>query len=412
MDAEESVIGAMLLSPSAIDACSFLSPSDFYGGSLGLIFETIVAMHAEGEPVDAVTVAARVQNADHSLGHINIAVRIHELAALVPATSNARHYAKIVRKMAQRRKVLKRLWEVTEAVEGGDLNAIEALNVDDILYEVDEGGVSFFEAIQDFEEEIKNPPDLTGGVATPFTFLSRWQPGRLYIVAGYAKDGKTVFAEQAAVAAARSGRKTGFISLEMSWRDLRDRMIAACGHVPFDQVQARRIAPDYDFAYKSMMREFATMPIDIFDDTELTVDAIRRIQRERKYDFLIIDHLHRFDWKERRDIERIVRGITNLAKQASIPILLLAQLKRPYNTDKAPRPTLSMLRESGMIEAEASMVAFVYRHRNEYGNRTAITEFNVVANRYGGESVTTMDFNEEYVRLDEYPDDWRETVAA
>src|SRR5207253_613901 len=105
----------------------------------------------------------------------------------------------------------------------------------------------------------------------------------------------------------------------------------------------------YRDRYEKILAEVCLWEVTIWDKPTLTVPEIARWQRQNEFDLLIIDHLHRFEFQDRRELEAIMRQIVNLSKTSSIPIVLLAQLKRPFNTDKAPRPTMSMLRESGMI---------------------------------------------------------------
>lgn len=263
--------------------------------------------------------------------------------------------------------------------------------------------ISMYDALIDFEEEVKNPPDLSNvGVPTPFSFLPRMMPGRVYVLAGYTKDGKTALAGQFIGEAAEASKRVLLYSIEMAWRDIRDRFIASRG-VPYGQVQARVIAEGLaTTCYKRALTELALWDVSICDDPAVTPNDIRAYLMQNPADLVVIDHLHRFKFKERRDLEEIMRQIVNLSKEFDVPILLLAQLKRPFGTDKAPRPTLSMLRESGMIEAEAAMVSFVFRPRTDEGLRSEEdAEYIVAANRFGPEMLKPLTFDPEHVRFKE-----------
>lgn len=273
--------------------------------------------------------------------------------------------------------------------------------VEDASGETETPLVTMFDAMCDFEEEMRNPPDFTkSGVPTPFSFLDRLYPGRVYVLAGYTKDGKTALSTQFLEAAASDKKRVAFFSIEMTWRDLRDRIITTYG-VPAKMVERRRFSEQYQNRVNQALAAMALWQVDIIDDPAIDLDGIQQILMGADYDYAIIDHLHRFGFDDRRDLEKIMRGIVNLSQQFEIPILLLAQLKRPYNTDKAPRPTLSMLRESGMIEAEAAMVSFIYRKRDEHGLRTTESELIVAANRYGHEDLKPLFFDADSVRFTE-----------
>jgi replicative DNA helicase len=383
LEAEESVLGSMLMSKSAIGAVMFLDPDDFYHEQNGLIYKTMLSMSLRGEEVDPITVTAKLPN---------MKARLHELSALVPSWTNAAHYAKIVSAHAEQRRYLRSLAEATQAAQGGDIKL-----AGEILSELDSKPsdglqiVSMANALVDLEDEIRNPPELIG-IGTPFSFLRALVGGRVYILAGYQGEGKTAAMGQFVQYAAQAKEHVACFTLEMTWRDLRDRFVSSFG-VPYKDLQERRFSSDFaKAAYEQAMMDAAKWQVDLIDKGDLTVADIARVQKIQGYKFIVIDHLHRFDWRERRDIERIVRGIVNIAKEYNVPILLLAQLKRPFGTDRLPRPTMSMLRESGMIEAEAAMVSFVYRPRNEMGLRGMEAEFIIAKNRYGEEGLHKLMF--------------------
>jgi replicative DNA helicase len=141
--------------------------------------------------------------------------------------------------------------------------------------------------------------------------------------------------------------------------------------------------------------------IDLIDDPWIDPQGIRQYARAGGYDLLVIDHLHQLAWTERRDLENAVRFIANIARELELPILLLAQLKRPG--DSYPRPTMSAFRDTGMIEALAAACWLIHRPRDLEGKRGAVAEFVVAKNRYGPEGVHTLSFQGDYVRFTEPP---------
>lgn len=401
LDAEMSVLSAMLASARGIEQAATLEPEDFYRKTHGTIYRTILSLSLRGEPADAITVLHEMEGREGEKAMLDWRARVHEIAAWQGVSGNTAHYAKIIKALAEQRRILALLGEARTAALAGDLPAVEELVQG--LGRKDTDGleiISMANALVDLEEEVKNPPDLKAiGVDVPFSFLKPQMPGRMQILAGYQGEGKTALMAQYVQCAAKQQKKVGVFTLEMTWRDLRDRFVTSHG-VPYEDLQRRRFGSDFSRkAYESALTEMALWQVEFIDKGDLTVSDIERVQRIQEYDYIIIDHLHQFAWKERRDIELIVHRIVTLAKKHNIPVLLLAQLKRPFGTDKAPRPTMSMLRESGMIEAEAAMVSFVYRPRNDDGLRNTDAEFIVAKNRFGEESLHSLIFLGEQVRF-------------
>lgn len=390
IDAEECVLGGMLMSRGAVEAVSFLDADDFYREDYGLIFRQAMKMHVIGETVDPVTMAEAMPEQKEKL---------YQLLAGTPASANARQYALIVQAKAKQRRNLRVLSEATRMAEDGNNEAMQQV-LQELDSEDSEGVqiVTMVNALQDLEEEIKTPPERIG-IEMPFSFLKEAVGGRVYVLAGYQGEGKTAIYGQIIAHAAQQRYKVGAFTLEMTWRDLRDRFVASRG-VPYEQLQERRLTTDFaKEAYKNALTDMALWNVEMIDKGDLNVADIRRTQKLQGYDIILIDHLHRFDWRERRDIERIMRGIVNIAKEFNVPIILLAQLRRPLGTDRSPRPTMSMLRESGMIEAEAALVSFVYRPRNDEGLRHMDAEFIIAKNRYGEEGLHKLIFVGEQVRF-------------
>lgn len=402
LDAEISVLSAMMASEKAVDdVASLLEPESFYRESHALIFRASVSLHLRGEPADPITLLHELEKTGKLEDIPEGRARLHEIASYASATRNVIHYAKIIKAKAEQRRMLAVLADARSAALSGDLPAVEELVQG--LSRKDSDGleiVSMANALIDLEGEVKNPPNMDDiGIDVPFSFLKPQMPGRMQILAGYQGEGKTALMGQYVQCSAMQRKKTGVFTLEMTWRDLRDRFVTAQG-VPYEDLRQRRFGSDYSRkAYEGALAEMARWEVEFIDKGDLTVSDIERVQKIQEYDYIIIDHLHQFAWKERRDIELIVHRIVTLAKKAQIPVLLLAQLKRPFGTDKAPRPTMSMLRESGMIEAEAALVSFVYRPRNDDGLRNTDAEFIIAKNRFGEESLHKLLFLGEQVRF-------------
>lgn len=408
LEAEESVLGAVLLSERALEATSqILGPRDFYRASHGHIYAAALELRDAGVPIDAISLTQHLHDTNR-LEDVGGRVRIHELAALVPAAGNAPHYARIVREHALRRRVDHATAALREELHAGldSTTAIAKLATlaDDLAREADQARdtvISAYQAAEWYAEKLRNPPAEDAGVPSPFSFLSPMQGGRLYVLGGLQGEGKTVIAIQAIRAAARAGKNVGVYTIEMGWRDLTDRLIS-CAGLPYQQVVAGRFSnADLYARAERAIGELATQRIDLIDDPWIDPAGIRQYARAGHYDLLVIDHLHQLAWTERRDLENAVRFIAGIARELEIPILLLAQLKRPG--DSYPRPTMSAFRDTGMIEALAAACWLIHRPRDTEGKRGTVAELVVAKNRYGPEGVYPLAFQGDHVRFTEPP---------
>lgn len=406
LGAESAVLGAMLKSDEAVKAVlPILEKEHFYRKSHGVIFEQITELWQKGLPVDAIAVVAALE-ASKRLVDAGGQTGVHELPTLAGSATQAPHYGTIIRNCWQKRELLNALRGAAAKTLNGSTpdEAFEAAehNLLEVRLRCDRGResvVSGYRAAEWFQEKVKNPPTEERGIKVPFSFLRRWQPSRLYVVSGYTADGKTILAAQFAATAASDFAKVGVFTIEMSWQDLTNRIVASFG-VPLSECESGRISPEHRASYRKGVAELAHWKIDLIDDEALNISKIIAAQTLAQYDFIVIDHLHQMDFVDRRELERNVTAIANLARRFHIPILLLAQIHRGQN-DSFPRPTLSSLRETGVIENVAAMVAFVWRHRDENKLPTDEAEFIVAKNRYGKTGWWPLGFDGSHVRFRE-----------
>jgi replicative DNA helicase len=243
---------------------------------------------------------------------------------------------------------------------------------------------------------MEHPESVKPGIPAPFSFLPELVGGRLYVLSGYMKDGKSRAMIQFAEAAARAGEKVGVASAEMSKADLFDAWACQRTGFPHWKVsQPWRLDPAEQKRLLEAMAEMESWNVQVIDDETIDPAKLRRYQRAGKYDILLVDHLHRMYWKDRHHLDQGVKSITNIAREFEIPVVLLAQINR--STDYAnpyPAPTMNRLKESSTIEAEASAVYFVYRERDEHHLQTSRAQFITAANRYGRVGVETMYFDD------------------
>ncbi len=423
IEAEESVLSAMMLSTKAVEAVlPILEPEFFYRREThGTVFACIRDMYAAGVGIDPVTVADALERREvtksagvSELDHVGGKAKIHELAALVSATGNVLHYAEIVVEKWKQREIATALAHAERNAADGLLTADETLTAFeratlDLRSKIDRGKktiVPLREAAQWFGEKTENPPDDLPGVDGPFRFVRKLIDGRLIVLGGYTADGKSIVAVQSMLSAAkgpsrRPGRaraRVGFVTIEMSWQDVIDRIVTTYG-VPYRQAQSGRVHGPARDAAVAAISELSTLDVDLIDDESADAAALWRYQRLGRYDFLVIDHLHRIEWEERREIEQTVKAITSLARREEIPILLLSQLSR--GGKDFPRPSLASFRESGVIEQEAALACAIWRHRDPAGKPTNDAEFIVLKNRFGRTDSYDLTFDPLAVRYTE-----------
>ena len=417
LDAEESCLGACLISPGAVDACAeILTPEAFYRQSHGMIFKAILDVSEKGAPVDALTVVGRL-DADGKLGELPgqvEATRVHELAAIGFASPNAVHWAKIVRAMWLKRELIRAGNEIVSlGYDGtGPMEEIVAEADGQLLRlqsQVTKNRDRVFtgqQLVAEYREVLANPLDEDKlGVRPPFLFLPPLMGSRLYVLGGYTADGKTAMGLQFLASACEAGARVGFHSIEMSRTDLMHRLVAARSQTPYHDIRTGRISSVNRPAVEKALEEIDGWDFDVIDDEQIVPSQVRRDQRAGKYDFLIEDHLHRMPIKDKRheraELEDHVRRTTNIAKEFDIPVLLLAQLSREDKRNPFPRPTLASLKGTGAIEQEAATVWFVYRIRDKDHNPQNDAELITAKNRHGGLGFKNLYFRASQVRFAE-----------
>jgi hypothetical protein len=213
-----------------------------------------------------------------------------------------------------------------------------------------------------------------------------FRPGRVYAVGAYTSDGKTRFGLQGYRTLATLGVHVGYFSLEMSFRDLRNILVAHRG-VPLrlsERPWELRESPVMLEAYHAALDEIAAWSAEVVVEAGMNADKIVEYTRDREYDVIVIDHLHRFGWGDRRNLEEQIQQLTNLSLDTNIPIVLLCQLRRSTasHADKFPEPTLSDLRETGVIEQEASMCLSLWRQRVDNVTPLDRSKVRILKNRH------------------------------
>lgn len=431
IDAEESVIGAMLLSPVAIDVVStILTAGDFYRHAHGRIFDIIIGLHVDGEPADAITVAAAIETSKNLDDDViaTIRARLRELAVLVPATSNVGHYARIVREMATRRgltvvgeQVAQLGWTGEEP--GPDL--VERASA--LVYELARGSSSDFVTLADtvnpayerIQELYESGATITG-VSTGLRVLDEWtsglQPGNLVIVAGRPSMGKTALGLSILANVIRRDEPAALFTFEMSRSEVTQRLLSMEAFVDLKEVRTGRLDIEGWRAVSEIAGRLSSAPLFIADTaltTLLDLRAKARRLKTRRPDLalIVVDYLQLMGAVDGgrdgrvQEVSAISRGLKVLAGDLGIPILAVSQLSRAPEGRHDRRPMLSDLRESGAIEQDADVVALLYRDEyyhpedaDELGT-AGICEVNIAKQRNGPVGTVQLSFIKRNARF-------------
>jgi replicative DNA helicase len=376
LEAEESVLGAMMLSPGAIGAVSeILDASDFYRESHAKIYRAALALYAKGEPVDAITLTDELEERSELEG-VGGRVRLHELAALVPATANASHYARIVRETATLRGLIRAGGEIARLGwerpgEAGDLVdraeqvvfdlsqqrvSGEFTHIDQLLKESFERITTLYEAGADVTGTPSGYRDLD-------RLTSGFQPGNLIIVAARPSMGKSALALcMAANMAVRQSIPVGLFTLEMSKSEVTQRLMCSEAKVESQRLRTGKLAPDDWPRLTAACDKLAKAPIYVDDTGSINMMEIRSKSRRLKsrhpdLGLIVVDYLQLMTSggsAENRvqEVSQISRSLKILARDLDVPIIALSQLSRAVEQRTDKRPILSDLRESGCLAGE------------------------------------------------------------
>jgi len=426
IEAEESVLGGVLLDNNALDrAIEFVAAEDFYREAHRKIMRAMVELNQRAEPVDLVTLsdALKVRG---ELQDVGGSAYLAELADKVPTAANVAYYARIVRHKAVLRSLIQTATEIaTHGYEStGDVDQFLD-EAEHKIFEISERKVrpTFFR-IRDIMvdsmkaiEQLYERKELVTGVPTGFLDFDRMtaglQPSDLVVVAGRPSMGKTAFALNIAQYAALNAQLgVAVFSLEMSKEQLVLRML--CSEARVDQSKVRAgFAAERDFPKLAMAASrLAECPIYIDDTAALSVLELRakarRLKREResKLGLIVVDYLqlmrgHDSADNREQEISGISRSLKALAKELNVPVVALSQLNRQVETRADKRPLMADLRESGAIEQDADVIAFLYRpivYDKNAEERAA--EVIIAKQRNGPVGIVPLTFMSEYTRFE------------
>ncbi len=427
IEAEESILSAILIDNTALlDVLEILSPKDFYRLAHEKIFSAVVDLFNKDEPVDLVTLSNRLREKGQ-LEEVGGAVFLARLVDTVPLAVNAAHYAKIIHDKA----ILRRLIEKTNAISKRcleDLGSVEEILdfAERAVFEVSEKRhrQSFYpisalidKSIDALEERQGNKALITG-VPTGFTLFdnltSGLQKSDLIIVAGRPSMGKTALALNIARNAAVEAKVASAIfSLEMSKEQLAMRMLCAEARIDSSRLRSGFFSKEDWVNLTNAAGVLSEAPVYIDDTPNISVLEIRakarRLKMEVNLGLIVIDYLQLMRshyMAERRDLEisEISRSFKALAKELELPVLAISQLNRKLEERVDKRPQLADLRESGALEQDADVVAFIYRdevyNKDENNPNKGKAELLLSKQRNGPTGVVPLTFLTAYTRFE------------
>ena len=433
MAAEQSVLGAMLTSPDAVNAVvEIIEARDFYRSTNGQIFDAVVALAARGDPADAITVAAELERRGQ-LARVGGPAYLAGLVGNILIAANASYYAEIVRDKA----VLRRLVEASLKI--AQLGYQGQGDVGDIVDEAQQAvyqvsGVSSADDYQplyqlmaptiDEIDAIRSHGGTLNGVPTGFVDLDRLtnglHAGQMVIVAARPGMGKSTLGLDLARSAAVTNRlATAFFSLEMSKTELVMRLLSAEATVSLSNIRTGHMTDaEYDRVVQ-VAGDVSSAPLFIDDSPNLTMMQIRakarRLKQSHDLRLVVIDYMQLMSSGKKvesrqLEVSEFSRQVKLLAKELGIPVVALSQLNRgpeSRGTEKdnagtsKGRPMLSDLRESGSLEQDADVVILLYREDmyKEKSERTGEADFIVAKHRNGPTGTISVAFQGHYSRF-------------
>jgi replicative DNA helicase len=425
IQAEESLLGAMLLSRDAIAvAVEVVAADDFYKPVHGHVYDAITALFGQGEPVDPVTVADQLRRAG-LLDAVGGPAALVTLQAGTPAVGSAARYARIVEEHAMLRRLIGVAGEIAElGYEPPDDVAIAVDRAESLVFDVAQRRVTdsmaplreLLEQKLDHLEMLYERGESITGVPTGYTDLDErlagLQPSNLVIVGARPSMGKTSFALGiAAHAALEAQTPVLFFSLEMSHLELTQRLLCAEARVDATRMRNGRLHESDWPKISHAVGRLAEAPMFIDDNPHLTVMEIRAKARRLKsrvggLGLIVIDYLQLMTGRhnaENRQVEvsEMSRGLKILARELEVPVVALSQLSRNLEMRADKRPQLADLRESGSLEQDSDVVMFIYREElyNPETPDRGTAEIIVSKHRNGPTGAVQLVFHDRYTRF-------------
>jgi replicative DNA helicase len=384
IEAEQAVLGAILIDGEALlTVMERLTPEDFYRAAHQRIYEAMLRLNDENEPIDLITLTTDLQN-HKLLEEVGGVGYLTELANAVPTASNVGYYAEILEEKAMLRRLIRAATQIVSSgyASAEDVNQLIS-DAEQKILEISnrrgDGFISIRDVLMDVFERVEflfNHKGGTTGIASGFPDLDKmtsgFQRNDLIIVAARPSVGKTAFALNIAQnVGVRAKESVAIFSLEMSASQLVQRMICAEANVDAGRMRTGFLESDDWEKLTMAIGSLSEAEIYIDDSPSITVADIRakcrRLKKERGLGMIVIDYLQLIHGRSgggdnrQQEVSEISRTLKAIARELEVPVIALSQLSRGVEQRQDKRPMMSDLRESGSIEQDADIVAFLYR---------------------------------------------------
>ncbi|MBE5826338.1 MAG: replicative DNA helicase [Butyrivibrio sp.] len=426
LEAEQSVVGAMLIDRDAIEVASeIINSSDFYNKQLGTLFETMVELNKEGSAVDVVTLQNRLREKNVP-PQVSSAEFIAGLVQAVPTSANVKYYANIVSDKSTLRKLIHFGEEtinscytdandvsgVIEQVEKGVYQINRRKNLNDFV-PIDQVVMNALDRIEQASRMKGNVTGLSSGFTDLDYKTAGFHNSDLVLIAARPAMGKTAFVLNIAeYMAFRSNKCVAIFSLEMSKEQLVNRLLSMESHVDSQHIRTGNMT---EMDWENLIESAGVVGRSrlIIDDTPgITIQELRskcrKYKMEHGLDIIMIDYLQlmsgsggKSSESRQQEISEISRSLKALARELDVPVIALSQLSRAVEARPDHRPMLSDLRESGAIEQDADMVMFIYRddYYNKDTEKKGISEIIIAKQRSGPIGTVELVWLPEYTKF-------------
>lgn len=426
IEAEEAVLGSILRDNEALhEVIEIISPSDFYRQAHGEIYQVILNLYNNNQPIDLITVTDQLQK-ENLLDAVGGAANVARLANIVPTSANAEHYAMIINEKYKIRRVIRGAEKIRRVAYSQEFETADVLiNIAEAeMFEISsnttKGGlVAIKDIAMSHIDNIFNRRNLKGvtGLEMGFEMLDALtaglQDGDLIIVAARPSMGKTAFATQIGKYAAVQNKKSvAVFSLEMPKEQVYERLLVNESMVDGHKIRIGLFEEEEEQRIGRASARLSLADIFIDDTSGITVPEIRTKSRKLKakkgLDLIIIDYIqlmrcHKKAENRQREITEISVGLKNLAKELKVPVMALSQLSRAVEQRQDKIPTMADLRESGSLEQDADLIMFLYRdeyYLKEKSNRKNRADIIIAKQRNGPVRTIELGFMERFTKFE------------
>lgn len=422
LEAERSVLGAILLHTEAYNlVAATLKPSHFFREAHRRIYQAIEAAHEKPDAAIDLVLLKDTLERRGELEEVGGPVYIAALVDGVPRSMNVEHYAEIVRELAVYRETIYAANKaVADAYEADKPAPMVIADLERRLIELSQGQIegrmtTLREAtsslLEEIEYRIAHQGELSGsetGFASINELTSGWQAGDMNIIAARPSIGKTTFAINSAIAAAQSGKRVIYFSMEMTRKQLEFRLLSCLSEVPLTRIIGGYIMSQEWEKLSNAIGAMAELPFVIDDTPGITPREIRSKVRRRKsidggVDIVVVDYvqimgsdIRQRNASKREKIADNALIMQQLAKEEAFALLLLSQLSRKGQDRADPRPQLSDLRDAGELEEYADIVAFLHRKHHREGG---VTNFIIEKQRNGPSGTVNLTLDRDITRF-------------